>query len=87
MAGAYEPGPAWSCGNCGWVEAASSAPERCPYCESSQLQSANLKEAMVKLAEHQSLEVEFVEHSDVLMELGGVGCLLRYATPDPNRWT
>ena len=33
---------------------------------------------MVKLAERQSLEVELVQHSDVLMGLGGVGCLLRW---------
>ena len=86
MARAYEPGPAWSCRHCEWVEATSSPPERCPDCESNELQSANLKEVMVKLAERQALEVEFVQHSEVLMDLGGVGCLLRYATPEPNQW-
>lgn len=86
MARTYEPGPAWSCRPCGWVDAMSSAPKRCPDCDSGEVQSANVKEVMVKLAERQSLEVEFVQHSDVLMELGGVGCLLRYATPEPSRW-
>jgi len=85
MARAYEPGPAWSCRHCGWIDATSCPPERCPDCEASELRSADLKEVMVKLAERQSLEVEFVQHSDVLMELGGVGCLLRYATPEPSR--
>ncbi len=80
MAAEFEPGPAWHCRHCGWAGATSSAPERCPECNASELQSANLREVMVKLAERQSLEVEIVEHSDVLMELGGVGCLLRYAT-------
>ena len=85
MAWAYEPGPAWSCRQCGWADAMSSPPERCPECDSSEVQSANLKEVMVKLAERQSLEVELVQNSDVLMDLGGVGCLLRYATPEPSR--
>ena len=76
----FEPGPAWRCSHCGWAGAPSSQPEHCPECNSSELQSANLKEVMVKLAERQSLEVEIVRNSDVLMELGGVGCLLRYAT-------
>lgn len=52
------------------------------WCDSREVQSTNLKAVMVKLAERQSLEVELVQHSDVLMELGGVGCLLRYATPE-----
>lgn len=80
MSGAFEPGPAWRCSHCGWAGATSSPPERCEECNSSELKSANLREMMVKLAERQSVEVEIVEHSDVLMELGGVGCLLRYAT-------
>ena len=84
MAREYEPGPAWSCGRCRWVDAMSSLPERCPECGSSEVHSVNLKEVLVKLAERQSLEVEIVRHSDVLVELGGVGCLLRYATAEPS---
>lgn len=76
----FQSGPAWRCSSCGWAGATSSPPERCPGCSASGLQAANLKEVMVKLAERQSLEVEIVRHSDVLIELGGVGCLLRYAT-------
>ena len=82
MARAYEPAPGWCCRNCGWADAAASLPKRCAGCDSTELQSADLKEVMVKLAERQSLEVELVQHSDVLMALGGVGCLLRYATLD-----
>jgi len=85
MAREYAPGPAWSCKHCGWIDAATAPPERCPDCESSELQPANLKEEMVRLAERQSLEVEIVQQSDMLMELGGVGCLLRYATPSEPR--
>ena len=86
MARAYEPGRTLRCRKCGWIDATFSSPERCPECESSELQSANLKEVMVKLAERQSLEVEIVQDSDVLMALGGVGCLLRYAATEPFQW-
>lgn len=83
MAREYEPGPAWACGHCGCANAAAaSPPKRCPECDSREVQATNLKEVMVKLAERQSLEVEFVQHSDVLMELGGVGCLLRWEMVD-----
>ncbi|MEW6130659.1 MAG: hypothetical protein AB1757_26750 [Acidobacteriota bacterium] len=44
--------------------------------------SANLKEAMVRFAEQQGCHIEVVTHSDVLMQLGGVGALLRYALPE-----
>ena len=40
------------------------------------------KEALVKLAEQQDCGVELVNQSDVLMRLGGVGCLLRYRVPE-----
>ena len=33
---------------------------------------------MVRMAERNSCYTEVVEHSDFLMQLGGVGCLLRY---------
>ena len=41
------------------------------------------KEGLVRLAERQDCEVELVKQSDMLMQLGGVGCLLRYRLPEP----
>ena len=80
----YAPGPAWTCARCTWVGSTSLLPERCPECHANDLRSADLKEVMVKLAERQVLEVEVVEQrSQALDQLGGVGCLLRYATPEP----
>jgi len=35
----------------------------------------------MRLAEQHGVEVEIVPHSDNLMKLGGVGCLLRYQSP------
>ena len=84
MAKPYAPGHAWSCRQCGWVDATTSCPDSCVVCGATDLRTENLREIMVRLAERQSLEVEMVEHSDVLMALGGVGCLLRYATSEPS---
>lgn len=36
------------------------------------------KEALIRLAEQVDCQIEIVSHSDVLMQLGGVGALLRY---------
>ncbi len=41
------------------------------------------KEELVRLAAQQDCEVELVKQSDMLMQLGGVGCLLRYRLPEP----
>lgn len=81
----YQPGQAWSCGHCGCAAATHSPPERCPGCDSSGLQSDDIKGVMLRLAEEQALEVEFVEDDDLLRRLGGVGCLLRYAAPKQGR--
>ena len=79
MAQHYDAGPSWICRHCGWAEAAPRPSEDCPECTSGELRPADLKEVMITLAERQSLEIEIVSHSEVLMDLGGVGCLLRYA--------
>jgi protein required for attachment to host cells len=84
MAKQYALGPAWGCRECGWVDAMSSRPDGCRVCGGNELKTENLREVMVRLAERQGLEVEIVEHSDVLMSLGGVGCLLRYANREPE---
>ncbi len=44
------------------------------------MQDVRLKEEMVRLAEQNQCQIEIVNHSDILMEFGGVGCLLRYLT-------
>ena len=82
MAKAYQPPPGWECEGCGWVDAAPYGAERCPDCGSADIRRVNVKEELVRLAEELSAEVEFVSHSDTLMELGGVGCMLRYVTSE-----
>ncbi len=85
MAREYAPGPAWACKPCGAAAETSALVDRCSECGSTELRTVNFKEALISLAERQSVEVEIVQHSDVLMDLGGVGCLLRYATDEDGR--
>ncbi len=77
MAGTYLPPAGWGCRACNALDVGA-APAACPQCGERQTRAADLKEQMVKLAERNACNVEIVRHSDPLMELGGVGCLLRY---------
>ncbi len=83
VASEYPPGPAWICTACEWVDTLSGTPEECSACTSKELQRADRKELMVRIAERRGVEVETVKGSDTLMRVGGVGCLLRYAM-DPS---
>ncbi|MDO8834457.1 MAG: hypothetical protein Q7V01_02625, partial [Vicinamibacterales bacterium] len=80
MAKAYPSSRGWSCWACGFVAEGPVRPVSCPECESVTVRPVNLKEEIVRLAERLSAEVEFISHSKVLMDLGGVGCLLRAGT-------
>jgi hypothetical protein len=41
-----------------------------------------LKEELARMAELEGCGVEIVHDSEILMRLGGVGCLLRFLSPD-----
>lgn len=81
MTGSYNPGRAWICSVC---ETVTNGPERlsdtCPHC-AGPLTGVDLREHLVQLAERTGCGFERVAHHDQLSELGGVGCLLRYARP------
>jgi len=82
VAKAYQPEPGWACVNCGEIVTAQEKPMTCAVCQGLDLREVDLREEMVQLAEQSGSEVEIVAHSELLMELGGVGCLLRYQTPE-----
>jgi hypothetical protein len=86
MAKAYQPRPGWACDGCGagGIEAAA-ATFACPKCGGRRVREVEIKEEMIRLAELTRSEVEIVCHSEVLMRLGGVGCLLRFLEPEKPR--
>lgn len=87
MASAYKAPPGWTCRPCGATGAARQVPAACPECGASEVGAADLKEEMARLAEQHSVEVEILRDSDALLELTGVGCLLRYLTPEQRMET
>ena len=85
MANTYAPPRGLMCRSCGRIDTATDRPATCLRCGATDLRSVNVKEAIVKQAERTGAEVEIVENADVLMALGGVGCLLRYLTLEQSR--
>ncbi len=82
----YDPGQGWECRGCGNTEFQLPPPNTCPRCRTGRLREFDIRGELVRLAEQQQVGVEVVDHSDVLMNLGGVGCLLRYLAP-ANYWS
>ncbi|MFC1660801.1 hypothetical protein ACFL3S_04940 [Gemmatimonadota bacterium] len=76
----YAEPDGWKCSSCGAV-GVSTAPKGCPQCGERAIAQLNLKEHMTSVAERSGSTVEIVQNSDVLLDVGGVGCLLRYMTP------
>lgn len=80
VARGYEAPPGWRCAECGLVELRD---ERiggaCSRCGVQRSAPVDLNEEMTRLAERYGVTYELVQHSERLMELGGVGCLLRYS--------
>lgn len=81
MATEYVPEPAWVCTTCDAAELQQPRPACCPSCGSSTTRELDVKEELVKLAELTGCGIEIVHDSEVLMRLGGVGCLLRFHSP------
>ncbi len=77
----YDPGQGWECRGCGKMELELPPPNACPGCLTGRLRVFDIRGELVRLAERQQVGVEVVDHNDVLMTLGGVGCLLRYLAP------
>jgi hypothetical protein len=76
----YNPDPGWFCSTCEEMGEKAPATNICPHCQSSTVRPTDLREELVRQAGKMSIPVEVVEYSEALMELGGVGCLLRFRT-------
>jgi len=77
----YTAPAGWKCRSCG-TGGVGAAPIGCPQCGEQTVGEINLLEEMVGTAERSGCTVEIVRNSDVLFDIGGVGCLLRYLLPE-----
>lgn len=77
MASNFQPDPGWICTDCHAYGIEAPQTSVCPYCAAESVRPQDIKEAILRLAGQSECPVEVVEQSDVLMSLGGVGCLLR----------
>ena len=82
LAKAYDPGNGWVCSACGATDLEASPVKICSKCLSKDVRDLNVKEEMVRMAVRTGSKVEVVNHSDSLMGLGGIGCLLRFLGPE-----
>jgi release factor family 10 len=78
----YEPGIGWACGGCGHTDVYRAKPAACPECDAQALREFDIKGAIVRMAEQQGCTIEVVNESEVLRQLGCIGCLLRYRQPE-----
>ena len=82
IANGYDPGEGWECSRCRKIGVQSAQADACPACHNSLLRRFETRSELIRLAEQFGCGVEVVEHSDALMKLGGVGCLLRFLAPE-----
>ncbi len=83
MTDSFDPGRGFHCSSCEAVTitAPRRLPEPCPLCGQA-VESVDLREHLVRLAERTGCGFERVSHHDQLSMLGGVGCTLRYPRSD-----
>lgn len=77
MARDYQPDPGWTCTDCNAISAQVPETSLCPQCGEAAVQPLDIRAALLRLAGQLEVPVEVVEPSEMLMSLGGVGCLLR----------
>jgi peptide subunit release factor 1 (eRF1) len=77
----YAEPAAWKCRKCD-VVGVTAAVEVCPHCGARAVARVQIKEEMTRSAEQLGCTVEIVRGSDVMLAVGGVGCLLRYLMPE-----
>ncbi len=77
MASDYQPSPGWTCSSCHDMGTELPETEVCTSCGKTAVRPLDMREELLRLAGRQNCQVEVVEQSDMLMSLGGVGCLLR----------
>jgi hypothetical protein len=74
----YQPSIGWACRECDAAAVDRSTTMNCSECGSTRIRKFDIKEEMVRMAEANGSAIEVVNESDVLLRVGGVGCLLRF---------
>jgi len=69
--------PGWICERCQNIHEREAPPETCPHC-GGPTSKVDVVEELYELAQRTGAEVEFIEESDFLSSLGGIGAILRY---------
>lgn len=77
MSESYAAPAGWKCRSCEAV-GVNAAPKGCPRCGERSIIELDIREEMIRSAERSGSTVEIIRNSDVLLEVGGVGCMLRY---------
>lgn len=77
MAGSYQPDPGWTCTACSATGTGLPEASLCPQCGKPTARPMDIRNMLMHLAGKLELPVVVVEHSEELISLGGVGCLLR----------
>ncbi|MDZ4802838.1 MAG: hypothetical protein SGI92_32155 [Bryobacteraceae bacterium] len=78
----YSPDPGCRCAACGWTDTERSSMQACPVCSSQAIREIDVRGEIARMAEQAGCRVEVVNNNDLLEQLGGVGCLLRYLRPE-----
>jgi len=79
----HDLGTAKSCRSCN-VFPIEEPISSCPKCGHDSLRAIDLKEEIVRLAEQNRCDIEIVKSSDAMSAFDGIGCLLRYLTPEQD---
>ncbi len=69
--------PGWICERCQNIRERVAPPDECPFC-GGPTSGVDVVEELYELAQRTGAEVDFVEDSDFLRSIGGIGALLRY---------
>lgn len=69
--------PGWICERCQNIRERMAPPEKCTYC-GGPTSGVDVVEELYELAQRTGAEVDFVEESDFLTSIGGIGAILRY---------
>jgi peptide chain release factor subunit 1 len=69
--------PGWICERCQNIRERVAPPEKCTFC-GGPTSGVDVVEELYELAQRTGAEVDFVEESDFLTSIGGIGAILRY---------